>query len=210
LPPAFDRRSAARSKQVPWRERPRDLTGVPITPAATDRGRSRHAVCAPSRGRSGVHRPEGAGLSRSIPARFGHLFAVKMHAENGDSFSAVAFHCAVRVDAPKALRFAPPALRAAIGLDRASRESRIAIIDGPRRGFDRPAERLLTTRGDGATLEVSSTAATRSFLHIARCEANDSAASGHDAFLLLDSSWSSVREPKARVATLTKVLWCTL
>ena len=43
---------------------------------------------------------------------------------------AVAFHCAVRVDAPKALRFATPPQRAAIGLDRASREPLIAIIDG--------------------------------------------------------------------------------
>jgi hypothetical protein len=46
----------------------------------------------------------------------------------------VAFHCAVRVVALKALRLATPALRAAIGLDRANREPRIAIIDGPPKG----------------------------------------------------------------------------
>jgi len=49
---------------------------------------------------------------------------------------AVAFHCAVRVVALKALRFAAPALRAAIGLDRASREPRMAIIDGHREPLD--------------------------------------------------------------------------
>src|SRR5262245_16590244 len=38
----------SRSQRQPWRERPRDLTGVPITPAATDCGRSRHAVSAPN------------------------------------------------------------------------------------------------------------------------------------------------------------------
>ena len=47
---------------------------------------------------------------------------------------AVAFDCAVRVAALKALLFATPAVRAAIGLDRGSREPRIAIIDGPPKG----------------------------------------------------------------------------
>jgi hypothetical protein len=58
----------------------------------------------------------------------------------------------------------------------------------------------LTTWGDGATLEVSSTAATRSFLRIARCKANESAASGHDSFLLDHSlPWSS-RSRRTRLA----------
>jgi len=43
---------------------------------------------------------------------------------------------------------------------------------------------LLTTRCDSAIVEFSSTVATRSPLHIARCEANESAASGHDSFSL--------------------------
>jgi hypothetical protein len=46
---------------------------------------------------------------------------------------------------------------------------------------------LLTTRGDGATLELSSPAATRSPLHIGRCGAYESAAPGHDSSSSLDS-----------------------
>ena len=43
---------------------------------------------------------------------------------------AVEFHCEVGVRAVKALRVAPPALRAAGGLDRAVRQPRAALIDG--------------------------------------------------------------------------------
>jgi len=62
------------------------------------------------------------------------LFGGNERAETVYSFQAVAFDCPARVVALKALRFATPALRAAIGLDRASREPRIAIIDGPPKG----------------------------------------------------------------------------
>src|SRR5262249_34468141 len=79
-------------------------------------------------------RTELGALLSAIPARLVGLFAGNMHAEGVDSFQAVAFHNAIRVVALKALRFATPALRAAIGLERASRESRMAIIDGPPRG----------------------------------------------------------------------------
>jgi hypothetical protein len=44
--------------------------------------------------------------------------------------SAVGLNYAVRVRALKALRVAPPALRAAAGLDLAIREPYCAIIDG--------------------------------------------------------------------------------
>jgi hypothetical protein len=79
-------------------------------------------------------RSELGGFLSSVPARFAALFAGNIDVESLRGLVAVVFHCAVRVDAPKALRFATPALRAAIGLDRASREPRIAIIDGPPRG----------------------------------------------------------------------------
>jgi hypothetical protein len=61
------------------------------------------------------------------------LFDGNIRAKSAYSFQAIAFHCPARVVALKALRFATPALRAAIGLERASREPRIAIIDGPLR-----------------------------------------------------------------------------
>jgi len=73
-------------------------------------------------------------LLRTVPARFAASFAGNIRAESAYSFQAVVFHYPVRVVALKALRFATPALRAAIGLDRASREPRIAIIDGPPKG----------------------------------------------------------------------------
>ena len=66
--------------------------------------------------------------------------------------------------APRVLGFAPPALRAAGGLDRASREPFLG-------NYRRPARKCLTTVGDGATVRSSSLAAVRSLLHIARCGA---------------------------------------
>ena len=66
--------------------------------------------------------------------------------------------------APRVLGFAPPALRAAGGLDRASREPFLG-------NYRRPARKCLTTVGDGATVGSSSLAAVRSLLHIARCGA---------------------------------------
>ena len=55
------------------------------------------------------------------------------YAENLRLFSsAVRLDCAVRIRALKALCVAPPALRAADGLDRANREPYCAIIDGLR------------------------------------------------------------------------------
>jgi len=61
-------------------------------------------------------------------------------------------------------RSAPPALRAADGLDRASRDSLLGI-------YRRPARKFLTTVGGGATVSSSSPAAVRSPLHIAGCGA---------------------------------------
>jgi hypothetical protein len=56
---------------------------------------------------------------------------------------AVDIHCAVRVPALKALRGAPPALRAARGLDLAIREPHSAIIDAA-------GDRLVRVRGQTA------------------------------------------------------------
>ncbi len=66
--------------------------------------------------------------------------------------TAVARHSAVRVRAVKALRFAPPALRAAGGLDRAIREPSVCSCR-------RPQNTLLTLGIDGVILEFSSTVA---------------------------------------------------
>ena len=73
-------------------------------------------------------------LVRLVPDRFAALFATNIDVESLRGLVAVDVDCAVRVVALKALRFAAPALRAAIGFDGASREPRIAIIDGPPRG----------------------------------------------------------------------------
>ena len=69
--------------------------------------------------------------------------------------------------ASRVLGFAPPALRAADGLDRASRDP----FPG---NYRRPARKCLTTVDSGATVGSSSPAADRSPLHIARCGARSS------------------------------------
>ena len=72
---------------------------------------------------------------------------------------AVAFDCAVGVRAVKALRVAPPALRAAGGLDRVVRQSHAAIVDGPREQrphrHARRLANLLTTHIGGAIVKSS-------------------------------------------------------
>ena len=92
---------------VPWRERPRDLAGSAITPAATEE--VAHATLS-------LSQPESA-ISSMRPAQ-----SAKARAICTVSSSAVALDCAVRGRALKALRVASPALRAAGGLDRAIRE----------------------------------------------------------------------------------------
>jgi hypothetical protein len=52
---------------------------------------------------------------------------------------------------------------------------------------------VLTTRADSAIVEFSSTVAARNPLHIARCEAHESAASGHDSFLSRFTPWPPTR-----------------
>ena len=99
--------SAWRSIAVPWRERPRDLAALAITPAAT--AEVAHATLS---------------LPQPEPA-ICHI-ASEQSAQRAENLrrvsSAVGLNCAVRVRALKALRVAPPALRAADGLDRANRE----------------------------------------------------------------------------------------
>ena len=79
-----------------------------------------------------------------------------------------------------------PRMRAAGGLDRAIREPLES-------NYRRPRVNLLTTRADGAIVEFSSTVAARNPLHIARCEAHESAASGHDSFLSRFTPWPPTR-----------------
>ena len=96
--------SARRSMSVPWRERPPFLTGGAVSPA-TRGGRSRHAV------------GTGAGL---IGKRLDHPIT----AQTAVMRMKLVRRCHVFADceAIKALRVAPPALRAADGLDRAAFE----------------------------------------------------------------------------------------
>ena len=79
-----------------------------------------------------------------------------------------------------------PRIRAAGGLDRAIREPL-------ERNYRRPRVNLLTTRGNGAIVEFSSTVANRNPLHIARCGAHESAAPGHGSFLSRFTPWSPTR-----------------
>ena len=168
-PHPFERRLRDGQWQNPWRERPRDLAGSAITPAAT--AEVAHATLSLSQSEQAI--------SSMRPAR-----SAKARAICTVSSSAVALDCAVRGRALKALRVASPALRAAGGLDRAIREP----LEG---NYRRPHVNLLTTRADGAIVEFSSTVAARNPLHIARCGALESAASGHDSFLSRFTSWSS-------------------
>jgi hypothetical protein len=76
----------------------------------------------------------------------------------------------------RVLDFASPALRAADGLDRASREP----FSG---NYQRPPRKCLTTVGVGATVGSSSLAAIRSPLHIARWWSTfEPAVSDHSSF----------------------------
>jgi hypothetical protein len=56
-----------------------------------------------------------------------------------------------------------------------------------------PQLSLLTTGSDGGIVEFSSTVAARNPLHIARCEAHESAASGHDSFRSRFTPWPPTR-----------------
>jgi hypothetical protein len=78
---------------VPWRERPRDLAGAAITPAATEE--VAHATLSLSRSEPAISsmRPAQSAKARAICT----------------VSSAVALDCAVRVRALKALRVATPA-----------------------------------------------------------------------------------------------------
>jgi hypothetical protein len=85
--------SARRSMAVPWRERPRDLTGSAISPAAT--AEVAHATLS-------LSQPSSA-ISTTRPS------SLRMSTESASCSSAVGFDCAVRVRALKALRVASPA-----------------------------------------------------------------------------------------------------
>ena len=153
MPPDKATPSARRSIAVPWRERPRDLAAWPAKPAATEV--VAHATLSlpqPERVVVGRVRPGGVEGVR--------IRVVEQRPSRGD--------CAARNSraqgAPRCLGSAPPALRAADGLDRASRDP----FSG---NYRRPQRKCLTTVGGGATVGSSSPAATRSPLHIARCGA---------------------------------------
>jgi hypothetical protein len=77
----------------PWRERPRDRTGSPISPAAT--AEVAHATLS-------LSQPSSA-TSTTRPS------SLRMSTESASCSSAVGFDCAVRVRALKALRVASPA-----------------------------------------------------------------------------------------------------
>ena len=121
-------------------------------PAASGGGRSRHAVSASAgAGRRRTLRPDAS--KRADPRR-----------EQRPSRSDCAARNSRAQGAPRCPRSAPPALRAAGGLDRASREPFLG-------NYRRPQRKCLTTVSGGATVGSSSLAATRSPLHIARCGA---------------------------------------
>lgn len=93
LPPAQSDAIGERSMAVPWRERPRDLAGSAIMPAATEG--VAHATLS-------LSQPETISSMRPVQS-------AKARAICTVSSPAVALDCAVRGRALKALRVAPPA-----------------------------------------------------------------------------------------------------
>jgi hypothetical protein len=102
---------------VPWRERPRDLTGSAITPAATEE--VAHATLS-------LSQPEQA-ISSMRPAQ-----SAKARTICTVSSSAVGLNCAVRSRALKALRVASLAHARLTALTARSANRRRATIDGRR------------------------------------------------------------------------------
>lgn len=155
----------------PWRERPRDLAGSAITPAAT--AEVAHATLSLSQSEQAISwmRPAqpttACAICRVFIGRRTRL-------------------CGSRIARSRRSALLRPRMRAAGGLDRPIREPQ-------ERNYRRPHVNLLTTRGDGGIFEFSSTVAIRNPLHIARCEAHESAAPGHDSFLSRFTFWSPTR-----------------
>ena len=147
--------SPRRSMAVPWRERPRDLTGSAISPAAPQRSLTPHCLCLSRVQR--LSQADGAvcECARSLRGRRTRLCGSRSRAQG----------------APRC--FARDCARLA-ALTARSRTSG--------RNYRRPRVTPLTTGGNGATLEFSSTVATRNPLHIDRCGAHESAAPGHVSF----------------------------
>jgi hypothetical protein len=113
--------------------------------------------------------------------------ASKCHPTSRTTARAVAVDFYLRVHAVKALRFAPPALRAAVGLDRAVREATFAIVDGPLIALDAlDPRRYSRIHFDGC--------ARRNSLRIARVRGQrESAISDPDSFSLPTHLWLAVR-----------------
>jgi hypothetical protein len=129
--------SARRSMAVPWRERPRVLAASAITPAATaEVAHATSSLFQPER-RFSTTRPEHSANARGIRVAF-----------HRPPVSIVPFAFA-RSRRSAVLR---PRVRAAAGLDRAIREPLA-------RNDRRPCVGLLTTRFNGAIVELSSTVA---------------------------------------------------
>ena len=132
---------ARRSIAVPWRERPRDLASWSAKPAA------REVVAHATLSLAGAVR-------RRTHASGGHRGRADPRREQPPSRSDCAAHNSRAQGASRFLGSAPPALRAADGLDRASRSRVLA-------NYRRPQRKCLTTVRSGVTVESSSPAAVR-------------------------------------------------
>jgi hypothetical protein len=137
--------------QVPWRERPPDLATWPVRPAATEV--VAHATLS-------VPQPERADVGRVC------LVAAEMPVNPRRQQRPSRVDCAARNShaqgTSRCSRFAPPALRAADGLDRASREPFLATIDGRAEVLDGDRRQRYCRINSPAT---------HGTLHIARCGA---------------------------------------
>ena len=137
---------------VPWRERPPFWTAWPAKPAATEV--VAHATLS-------LPQPERSIVGRCMTAA---LNALDPRREQRPSLGDCAARNSRAQGAAHVLDFAPPALPAAHGLDRAS-------SDPCPGNYRRPERKCLTTLDNGVTVGSSSPAAVRSRLHIARCGA---------------------------------------
>ena len=160
---------------VPWRERPPFGTAWRAKPAASEV--VAHATLSlPQPERFVVGRMRLEASKRADPRR-----------EQRPSRRDYAARNSRAQGAPRFLGSAPPALRAADGLDRASRDPSLG-------NYRRPIHKCLTTCTSGATFESSSLAAPQPPPHRPMWSTFESAVSGHNSFHTSQTtSWSSLR-----------------
>jgi excisionase family DNA binding protein len=171
--PADEPSTRTRSNAGTWRERPRDLAALAITPAATAE------VAHATRSLSPPETKIAASLSSSPATR---RDSASCFHRPSDSIVRFAF---ARSRRSALLR---PRCARLTALTSRSANLSAPISDGPTRAPSRePRTNCLTTPCAGVIVEFSSTVAPRIPLRIDRCGAHESLAPGHGSFSSLDT-----------------------